>query len=192
MTPTTTEPSSNYTQQTDEIPTRRHAIERTSPKGERFIGTCWQCGRTGLTMADAFEACENIAHLTETESLLMAVEASPGAKEPWPDPTLEMLEDPIFNAIWHTIKTWDINVPTQYAGYCGATGNHARAIFDAIRPAGSLDDYPLFVRLRMLAKAAEAMENGYLAKTLREASDFIKAFADDVHPIPPSHGKGDA
>lgn len=116
---------------------RTHAIERTSPKGPGavFIGTCWQCGKTGLTLADAREPCDNIAALTEAESLLMAIEANPGAKAPWPDPTLEMLEDPVFNAIWHTIKSWDINVPAQYGGYCGATGNHARAILDAVREA---------------------------------------------------------
>lgn len=112
---------------------RYHAIERVSPKGDAFVGTCWQCGKTGLTLADAQESCENVAALTETDSLLMAIEANPGAKAPWPDPTQEMLENPIFNAIWMTIKGWDINVPTQYAGYCGATGNHVRAIFDAIR-----------------------------------------------------------
>ena len=50
----------------------------------------------------------------------------------WPDPTPEMLNDPMFNKIWNVIKTWDINVPTAYSGYCGATGNHARAIYDAL------------------------------------------------------------
>ena len=51
----------------------------------------------------------------------------------WPDPTQEMLDDPQFMAIWHCIKTWDINVPGVYSGYCGATGNHVRAILDALR-----------------------------------------------------------
>lgn len=51
---------------------------------------------------------------------------------PWPDPTPEMLDDPIFTVIWGVIKTWNINVPAVYEGYCGATGNHARAIFDAV------------------------------------------------------------
>jgi hypothetical protein len=53
-------------------------------------------------------------------------------KIPWPDPSPEMLNDPTFNAIWDAIKTWDVNVPAVYDGYCGATGNHARAIFDAV------------------------------------------------------------
>jgi len=53
---------------------RGHSIERTSPKGERFVGTCWQCGRSGLTLSDMSEPCENVAGLTETESLVMAIE----------------------------------------------------------------------------------------------------------------------
>jgi hypothetical protein len=46
-----------------------------------------------------------------------------------------MIDTPEFNAIWETIKRWDINVPDAYGGYCGATGNHVRAILDAITPA---------------------------------------------------------
>lgn len=51
---------------------------------------------------------------------------------PWPDPTPNMLADPKFNAIWDCIKRWDISVPGAYGGYCGATGNHVRAILDAL------------------------------------------------------------
>lgn len=50
----------------------------------------------------------------------------------WLDPSEAMLADPRFEAIWQTIKTWDINVPGAYAGYEGATGNHVRAILDAL------------------------------------------------------------
>jgi|UniRef100_A0A6H1ZB34 hypothetical protein len=58
-----------------EIPARYHAIERVSPKGpgQKFIGTCWQCAETNLTLADAKKPCVNISGLTETESLLMAI-----------------------------------------------------------------------------------------------------------------------
>jgi hypothetical protein len=49
-----------------------------------------------------------------------------------PSPTEAMLEDPRFEAIWQCIKTWDINVPAAYGGYCGATGSHVRAILDAL------------------------------------------------------------
>lgn len=50
-----------------------HAIERTSPKGGRFIGTCMKCGRPGLTIADMGEPCENIAGMTQDEAVLLAV-----------------------------------------------------------------------------------------------------------------------
>lgn len=50
----------------------------------------------------------------------------------WPDPTPEMLASPEFEAIWQCIERWDINVPEAYAGYTGATGNHVRAILDAV------------------------------------------------------------
>jgi hypothetical protein len=52
------------------------------------------------------------------------------------DPTPEMLSDPLWNAIYNEIQAWDINVPSEYGGYCGATGNHATAIFLAIKKAG--------------------------------------------------------
>jgi hypothetical protein len=51
-----------------------HAIERTSPKGETFIGTCFKCGRTGLTDADMDDPCENIAGISEDDALIMAIE----------------------------------------------------------------------------------------------------------------------
>lgn len=50
----------------------------------------------------------------------------------WPDPTQEMRETDAYEAIWQCIKTWDISVPQAYSGYCGATGNHVRAILDAL------------------------------------------------------------
>jgi hypothetical protein len=40
-----------------------------------------------------------------------------------------------FNAVWNCIKSWDIAVPEAVDGsglYSGATGNHVRAILDAL------------------------------------------------------------
>lgn len=54
--------------------------------------------------------------------------------QPFPDPTTRMLASPEFKAIWDCIKDWDISVPKAYSGYCGATGNHVRAILDALSP----------------------------------------------------------
>lgn len=45
------------------------------------------------------------------------------------DPTPEDLRDPIFKAIWERIKKWDID---DGHGGCEATGNHAKAIFEAV------------------------------------------------------------
>ena len=50
----------------------------------------------------------------------------------WPDPAPEMLETAAFEAVWQCIKRWDISVPDAYSGYEGATGNHVRAILDAL------------------------------------------------------------
>lgn len=57
---------------------------------------------------------------------------TPTVRIPWPDPTPEMLNDYQFNQIWECIKSWDIAVPGAHTGYMGATGNHARAIYDAL------------------------------------------------------------
>jgi hypothetical protein len=67
-----------------------------------------------------------------SERLSIARTKEPAPTIPWSDPTPEMLADPRFDAIWNCIKTWDINVPGAYDGYCGATGNHVRAILDAL------------------------------------------------------------
>ena len=55
----------------------------------------------------------------------------------WPDPEESHLEDPRFEKIWKTIRSWDINVPHAYNGYCGATGNHVRSILDALDGKGA-------------------------------------------------------
>lgn len=52
----------------------------------------------------------------------------------WSDnaPSPDDLEREDFNAIWEVIKSWDINVPDAYNGYCGANGNHVKHILDAL------------------------------------------------------------
>jgi len=49
-----------------------------------------------------------------------------------PDPTEEQLASPGFEAIWNAIKSWDINVPEYYDGYCGANGSHVVMILNAL------------------------------------------------------------
>ena len=48
----------------------KHAIERTSPKGGPFIGTCRLCGRKGLTIMQSQDDCDNVRGLTEDDALL--------------------------------------------------------------------------------------------------------------------------
>lgn len=56
--------------------------------------------------------------------------------KPMPNPTPEMLNgDPLFEAIWQAIKTWDVNVPESYGGYCGATGSHVAVVYNAVKAA---------------------------------------------------------
>jgi hypothetical protein len=56
-----------------------------------------------------------------------------GVFQQMPNPTEDDLKDPMFEAIWGVIKTWDVNVPIHYAGYCGANGSHVMLILEAIR-----------------------------------------------------------
>ena len=52
-----------------------HAIERISPKGpgQKYVGRCWQCGKTDLTLADAQEECKNPTNMTADQSLMRAI-----------------------------------------------------------------------------------------------------------------------
>lgn len=50
------------------------------------------------------------------------------------DPTPEILDDPLFNAIWNAIKGWDISRHNNGL-YSGPTGNDARHIYEAIKRA---------------------------------------------------------
>ena len=49
--------------------------------------------------------------------------------------------DPVWEAIWSVVKTWDINTP-RYIGYCSGTGDHATEIFRAIRSASQAGGVP--------------------------------------------------
>lgn len=45
-----------------------HDIERTSPKGQNFVGRCIRCGAVGLSMADALQPCANTRGITDEEA----------------------------------------------------------------------------------------------------------------------------
>ena len=70
---------------------------------------------------------------TEAKAQIIATDGFVRSIE-WPDPTPKMLDTILFDTIWRVIKSWDINVPNAYSGYMGATGNHARAVYDALAP----------------------------------------------------------
>lgn len=58
-----------------------------------------------------------------------------GVKGSLPNPSCADLIDPQFNAIWEATKTWDVNAPEYYRGYCGMNGSHVMLILNALRRA---------------------------------------------------------
>lgn len=54
-----------------------------------------------------------------------------------PNPTEQDLADPVFEAIWQATKTWDVNIPEHYVGYCGMNGSHVMLILSALRAAAA-------------------------------------------------------
>ena len=55
-------------------PQRQHSLERTSPKGGKFIGRCVQCGETGLGFADMPKECKNPGRVSIGDSVISAIE----------------------------------------------------------------------------------------------------------------------
>lgn len=51
-----------------------HALNRTSPKGGPFFGTCFKCGTENLPASAVGKPCANPANITRNEALLMAIE----------------------------------------------------------------------------------------------------------------------
>lgn len=50
-------------------------VNRTSPKGTPFVGTCAGCGKTGITFDRiSSEDCENVRELTREQALMEAIE----------------------------------------------------------------------------------------------------------------------
>ena len=47
-----------------------HAIERTSPKGQKFIGQCIKCGQTGLGLSAALAPCPADELMSDEAALL--------------------------------------------------------------------------------------------------------------------------
>ena len=49
----------------------------------------------------------------------------------WRDPSDSELNNPLWNAIWEAIKSWDIKTPRD-SGYHGATGTEVSRIYDVV------------------------------------------------------------
>jgi hypothetical protein len=58
-----------------------HSIERTSPIGGDFLGTCILCGATNLRMTDALKECPNPDKIKPIDALLMAIDGPEKKKE---------------------------------------------------------------------------------------------------------------
>jgi len=159
-----------------------------SPDGKAI--TCHKCGLTSHNLNDvANRYCDKCRVFHDDMKVLDVIadtvlayrpktkkrkpELRPASlRKAWPDPTPEMLDDPLFNAIWIAIKTWDIGVPKIYAGYCGATGNHARAIYDALPQAEREREGRLIRRAVELMRTSELPHNRMA--TLEEEIDMLK------------------
>lgn len=50
-------------------------VNRTSPKGTPFIGTCAACGKPGITHSMLIgDECDNVRGMTQEQALLEAIE----------------------------------------------------------------------------------------------------------------------
>ena len=60
----------------------QHTLQRTSPKGGKFVGRCSNCGLTGLTIANMNDECENPSQSTPAEEIPAALAARRTANVP--------------------------------------------------------------------------------------------------------------
>lgn len=92
--------------------------------------------RNRLEKVDQGGAVSIPANCTSDERGIRTVGPHNGLLEKMPNPTGVDLADPLFNAIWNECKSWDVNAPKYYVGYCGLNGSHVMLIVNAIRAAG--------------------------------------------------------
>lgn len=152
----------------DGAPASSEPIERLQDAAEYFEAPCAKDKRKrglGSLLLEAADALSETAAALPASSVSQVV---PEGWKPcqWPDPTPEMLSDPQFEAIWQCIKHWDINVPAAYQGYSSATGNHVRAIMDALSASSStptVDGAPASseptISANELRKIADVLDN---------------------------------
>jgi hypothetical protein len=107
------------------------------------IGMSNYAGPDGLEFSHLYEAAaipyggslgdgpEHHALRERTKRLEAWIEPS-DAQPGLPNPDEAEQASPEFQAIWSVIKTWDVNVPEHYVGYCGANGSHVKLLLDAL------------------------------------------------------------
>lgn len=49
-----------------------HSVRRTSPMGEAFVGTCWECGEENIR--DIFDSVCEITKAKDVEKLMLGIE----------------------------------------------------------------------------------------------------------------------
>lgn len=113
------------------------AVRATQPS---VIGGAAYAGPDGLTYAHLYEA-SMVPHGgmlwpgPETHALRERCDrltTESAFERDMPSPTEEQIASPEFQALWEVIKSWDINVPEFYKGYCGANGSHVMLLLGAL------------------------------------------------------------
>lgn len=79
---------------------------------------------------------------TDNERGIRLVGPHGGLKEKLPNPSGYDLADPLFEVIWQATKTWEVNAPEYYKGYCRMNGSHVMLILNAIRALQAKQENP--------------------------------------------------
>lgn len=161
--------------------------------GDHYIKRCAYCGVTisqcrcpGPKREERGVCVECYNRQAKGKKLMpIALPVDPASmwadNEVWPDPTPEMLASPEFERVWQCIKSWDINVPEVHKGYCGATGNHVRAILDALgRPSdaeaariGAIEALGKLIKIyESLISTWKSLKDSYTAHGHRAEADL--------------------
>jgi len=175
-------------------PSIQAAVKRAVEKSRVTCEVCGEPGRHVETenMWESIKCRKHQGDSQPTSPDADYVEASEPHK-PMPDPTEEQLKDPIWNSIYQTIKSWDVNVPEFYNGYCGANGSHATLIYEAVKKALSCTPDPdwgcearrkLGVARGALYTAREAIEDQQAMPDQGPLDAIDKALADTAQPQP--------
>lgn len=100
-----------------------------------------ECDEHGSEICEVCHPCtcadipdDDDTPVDELEDEISVVMAKPEPPQRFSAPTSEMLTDPLFGAILGVIRRWEITVPGTHNGHCIPTGDHARAILEAITP----------------------------------------------------------